>query len=537
MKRNLKELLSLKLIVVLGLVCLTLILIAKTPVSESFWLDESITVWLTTLDLSSLIYTSVSLQAQSPLGFVLFWVWSKLFGSSEIALRALSILASLITLTCSGRLGIWFYRHFMVDEAARKTSHEVASKSQQELSWSNSYLLPAALLPPLFLLSNENFLRLAWTARPYALGLAAFAGSLVLLVRWCSSKRVIDLISSITLLLLAFYLHYLLLLGALIHLLITLQMVKARFSAKALLSLGVIISVAMAPGIYHLYCWSKYRDVWSFLPSLTLSSAALAFLPRQWFVYLCVSLTLTIIASFPRNPFKRINNLAPVAYWVLFPSVALIILSILMHQSLLSNRYLLTRELGLAILAMGVVTSISTNQAQRLFLSVWLILCCGFELNRQWRIENWRQVALHLEGLPIDMPVLLNSGLAELKSSAWIESVKDVSYVDSYLSSPLKGYNVSQKIYPIAPSRNELSGGSPTMSSINPYQPHRVIAQICQTMKSTAHKDLILVTNMQSKVSGADETQLLLKQLESLGFVPTIESDLDLIRIYSLKKL
>lgn len=304
--------------------------------------------------------------------------------------------------------------------------------------------------------------------------------------------------SSLFLLVLAFYLHYLLVLGSIIHILIAYRSVRNDISLTRIVITGVVLILALSSGIYHIYCWSKYRDVWNFLPSLTLASASLAFLPRQWFVYLPVALILTWISIFPKNPFSRINNIYPVVCWCLLPTASLILLSFIAQQSFLSNRYLLSRELGLAIMTTGLVLAISTSQGQRLFLAVWLMLCCGFELNRQWRIENWRQVAMHLNSLPSDMPVLLNSGLAELKSSTWIEAVKDFSYANSYLSAPLKGYNVSQTVYPLAPSREDLSG---------------------------------------VQLTGADETVLLLKQLESFGFVPKIESDIDLIRIYYLKKL
>lgn len=102
---TLKGITSLKLIAIVGLSSLALILTVKTPLFGSFWLDETITSWLTGREFKSLIHDAARLQAQSPLGFVLFWAWAQLFGNSEIALRSLSIIASVITLFCTGYLG------------------------------------------------------------------------------------------------------------------------------------------------------------------------------------------------------------------------------------------------------------------------------------------------------------------------------------------------------------------------------------------------------------------------------------------------
>lgn len=60
---------------------------------QSFWDDELFTVWLTRMDLRSMISTIASSEATPPLYYVLAWGWTQLFGSGEIALRALSALA------------------------------------------------------------------------------------------------------------------------------------------------------------------------------------------------------------------------------------------------------------------------------------------------------------------------------------------------------------------------------------------------------------------------------------------------------------
>src|SRR6185312_16150596 len=58
---------------------------------KSLWLDECITAWVISGNFYDAVSRSITYQGQSPLYFVLLWIWRALAGSSELALRLPSI--------------------------------------------------------------------------------------------------------------------------------------------------------------------------------------------------------------------------------------------------------------------------------------------------------------------------------------------------------------------------------------------------------------------------------------------------------------
>src|SRR5581483_1547742 len=59
--------------------------------SQSLWLDESVSSDFVHLHLRSLLLAVRSNESTPPLYYVLAWVWAKVFGSSEIGVRSLSV--------------------------------------------------------------------------------------------------------------------------------------------------------------------------------------------------------------------------------------------------------------------------------------------------------------------------------------------------------------------------------------------------------------------------------------------------------------
>jgi hypothetical protein len=68
---------------------------------QSFWLDEAYTVHLVGLDLGAMLRQIPRSESTPPLYYVLAWVWSRVFGTSEFGLRSLSALAGTATVTLS----------------------------------------------------------------------------------------------------------------------------------------------------------------------------------------------------------------------------------------------------------------------------------------------------------------------------------------------------------------------------------------------------------------------------------------------------
>jgi mannosyltransferase len=66
--------------------------------SQSYWVDEATTVHDVGRSLGGLLHQVHVNETTPPLYFVLVWVWSKLFGTGEVALRSLSLLCGLGTI-------------------------------------------------------------------------------------------------------------------------------------------------------------------------------------------------------------------------------------------------------------------------------------------------------------------------------------------------------------------------------------------------------------------------------------------------------
>ncbi|MEA2159870.1 MAG: mannosyltransferase [Solirubrobacteraceae bacterium] len=61
--------------------------------SQSFWTDEALTGYEVRLPFGAMVHTVTHVETTPPLYFLLIWVWGKLLGSGDVALRSLSALA------------------------------------------------------------------------------------------------------------------------------------------------------------------------------------------------------------------------------------------------------------------------------------------------------------------------------------------------------------------------------------------------------------------------------------------------------------
>ncbi|HYB27683.1 MAG TPA: glycosyltransferase family 39 protein [Solirubrobacteraceae bacterium] len=61
--------------------------------NQSFWQDEALTAYEASLPLGAMINTVVHVETTPPLYFLVVWVWAHVFGTSDVALRTLSMLA------------------------------------------------------------------------------------------------------------------------------------------------------------------------------------------------------------------------------------------------------------------------------------------------------------------------------------------------------------------------------------------------------------------------------------------------------------
>jgi uncharacterized membrane protein len=129
---------------------LALLLRLPTLASRSLWLDETYSAWFAAVPLHEL-WTSVPLyETHPPFYYTLLKGWTAMFGNGEVALRSLSVLASVLTVLA-------------IPAGARLARLGAAAER-------------VALLAALFLAVNAASIQYAQQARPYAL--QALAGSI-----------------------------------------------------------------------------------------------------------------------------------------------------------------------------------------------------------------------------------------------------------------------------------------------------------------------------------------------------------------------
>jgi mannosyltransferase len=81
-----------------GWVLLALVMVAAairiiTIDNQSFWADEALTAYEAGLPFTAMLHTVTGIETTPPLYFLLIWIWSKAFGTSEVALRSISAMA------------------------------------------------------------------------------------------------------------------------------------------------------------------------------------------------------------------------------------------------------------------------------------------------------------------------------------------------------------------------------------------------------------------------------------------------------------
>lgn len=121
-----------------------------TLASRSLWLDETYSAWFAAAPLHEL-WTSVPLyETHPPFYYTLLKGWTALFGTGEVAMRSMSVLASVLTV-------------FLLPVCARLA--RLGARAER-----------VALLAALFLAANAYSINFAQQARPY--GIQALSGSL-----------------------------------------------------------------------------------------------------------------------------------------------------------------------------------------------------------------------------------------------------------------------------------------------------------------------------------------------------------------------
>ncbi len=133
---------------VAGLTLLAALLRLPTLGTQSFWLDESVTVRLVRRSFVGMLSALPGSESTPPLYYVLAWPWTRVFGSGEVGLRLLSALFGILTVPVvyAAAVRLVSRRAGVVAGALAATSPLLIWFSQEARAYALLTLLSAVLL-------------------------------------------------------------------------------------------------------------------------------------------------------------------------------------------------------------------------------------------------------------------------------------------------------------------------------------------------------------------------------------------------------
>ncbi len=392
--------------------------------SSTLWLDETLTAWITSGDLQTGFDRAWNYQGQSPLYFVLVWCVRQICGSSELALRALSLLA--------------------VGGSAVTFQALLKQAGYRRESWLG------AMTVAVILLSDSSA---GLSARPYPLAIWCSLLALLGLLRWidCPSKRTWLLYVAATAL--TILLHYIFATVVLLHLLV---LARTGFRNKRLIYGSVAalaaVGVCLLPAVPHvlvvaqkskLYTISDPPTLWTTLAALGSSSGLR--------VVLCLG-GVFHIARRDQSLRETAREFAPALCWWAVAPLGILLIYQLTGVCVNVPRYYLWR---LPAIGLMVIATVRVAAGYRR-VALPLILLSGFVVPalRTPEVTGWKEAfAWGGQYSESEFEPVVYSGLIESSNATCVEDAG----CREYLLAPLWYYSTHTEgqVLPMRLSRSE----------------------------------------------------------------------------------
>ncbi len=379
----------------------------------SLWLDELSTFWVVRDSLADTWHRAIAFQGQSPLYYLLLWADLQIFGSSEISLR----LISLVALILAGGTLFRLARRLFDDEVA--------------------------LLAVVFFFSSSCVLR-ALSARPYALALLFAVLSVDALSRWLRSSERRHLIEYVIFTALTYYSHYLfapivIFHGALVWWLAKDSTQGRTQRVRSFLGGLLAIGVLAAPGLVQLASLNSRRASLFYLEHTSLLEFVKVLLPVT--LLLSIVVGVVVIWAFTRGMrFQRVQgeagHICALLVGYVLPPLLFFLYSLVGHGSLFNDRYFAWYAIPLSLLLAMGIKRLHPARLRTLCVVVIVLFLSFAETQRRWQIEDWREASRALQSANAATPVLLASGLVEANDVRWYAEAEK----KAYLTSPLGYY-------------------------------------------------------------------------------------------------
>lgn len=385
--------------------------------TSSFRLDETATHWLVSGGVVRAVERSQEFQGESPFYTLIAYATRHVFGSSELALRIPSLLAMALAAWLVFRLG------------RRLAGREIG------------------LIAAVVFVSTHGMAFAAGDARPYALSIAALAGSTLALVRWTEEGRRRDAAIYVVLVAAALYMHYLTGLAIVAHPLY----VRARRGAIGLRHYAAAAAAAgilMIPAVPHLASLVDRREHLEVPLSISLVDLFTVLVPP---LLVGTAIAGVVVAGARERLGARAGDVQPgaptlaLAWWIITP-VVLYLVSRLGSTTLFEPRFLFFSGPALALVAGGGISTIRSARARRIVVTAIVIgAVLGFG-SVTHSGDDWRAAAEAVRSVAAgDTPVLVRTGFIESTQLDWLGRPGKIDY----LLAPLSPYPMAGEIVPL----------------------------------------------------------------------------------------
>ena len=388
------------------------------PATASLWLDETGTFWVVKDGLHNTIDRAIRFQGQSPLYYLVVFITTKVAGTSELALRAPSLIAC-------GLVAFFLY----------KLGCELFDKSR-------------ALISAIILAVGAPLVTVASDARPYALGLMFLVAATWYLVRWVQHGGVLNCVIYVLLASMTIYAHYLFALGLAAHPVYYMLSARAgnRTAKSYLIAAGGIL-LCVSPTLTQVSSLFGRRSSLTIVALLSFDNFASVFTPAALVFGLLLGWLISRSTVHVRVSLSKLEN--PVLYllviWLVLPPLVLYAISIFTPITLFQGRYYLASIPAFALFMGWLIGSARPQRAQRLIVlsvAICSILTVPVALSNQ--TEDWRRAAeiVNHNGDARSL-VLVDSDFVEAGQPGWLNDPEK----RSYLLAPFSYYKIGGEVH------------------------------------------------------------------------------------------
>ncbi|HLG98209.1 MAG TPA: glycosyltransferase family 39 protein [Bryobacteraceae bacterium] len=390
------------------------------PLRNGFWLDETGTFWAAQGTLREVLSHSLLWPSQFPAYSVLMWTMLHVPGPPEILMRLPSIAAMAI--------GVCFVFRIGVRLASRR----------------------AAWIAAVVFTSLEPVAFAAADARPYALGLMAVCGAMLMLLRWLERGSLRDGLIYAVLVALTWHMHYTFATTFIAQAAYVTFVAYRRRVRLNFLQLPWIVLTALLLGSLsetHLAAMLHTATSHGFAGSPNLAELFTVLAPPA--LTCTVVLGLAIACVFTRAVqveffFSRPEHLVFLLSWLLLPAVIPFAVSVVSNAKIFLPRYILPYTPALALL-LGLLIASIRPAAVRIFVLLAAISASIVSAHGLADVSHggdWRMAMRALPSISDGSPILFRSGFPESNPFNWQTDFPRTAY----LLAPLAAYPVAGDI-------------------------------------------------------------------------------------------